>query len=194
MQIGSNAWVSQSILAIVLFLGHLQPAGATSALYLSEKEQAVQSTAVVVARVFERTPIDVEVHRRPMQQTRLLIDEVLYGQAPHEVELVQIGGTRDGISTTLPGDGVLHKGDRAVLFLRQEQGKWYLTALGQSVYYLVERNNQTHLAQDLQLNLYKRDTNDNLKKYQPEHKTKFTLEAMRLVLNATNATQTGAKQ
>ena len=194
MQIGSNAWVSQSILAIVLFLGHLQPAGATSALYLSEKEQALHSTAVVVARVFERTPMQVENHRRPMQQTRLLIDEVLYGQAPIEVQLVQIGGTRDGIRTALPGDGALHKGDRAVLFLRQEQGKWYLTALGQSVYYLVERNNQMHLAQDLQLNLYKRDTNDNLKKYQPEHKTKFTLEAMRLVLNAANATQTGAKQ
>ena len=194
MHIGSSAWVSQSILAIVLFLGHLQPAGATSALYLSEKEQAVQSTAVVVARVFERTAIDVAAHRRPMQQTRLLIDEVLYGQAPEQVQLVQIGGTRDGISTTLPGDGVLHKGDRAVLFLRQEQGKWYLTALGQSVYYLVERNNQTHLAQDLQLNLYKRDGGGNLKKYHPEHKTKFTLEAMRLLLNAANATQTGAKQ
>ena len=194
MHIGSNAWVSQSILAIVLFLGHLPLASATSALYLSEKEQAVQSTAVVVARVFERTPIQVENHRRPMQQTRLLIDEVLYGQAPNEIQLVQIGGTRDGISTTLPGDGVLHKGDRAVLFLRQEQGKWYLTALGQSVYYLVERNNQTHLAQDLQLNLYKRDGDGNLKKYHPEHKTKFTLEAMRLVLNAANATQTGAKQ
>ena len=51
-----------------------------------------------------------------------------------------------------------------------------------------------HLAQDLQLNLYKRDDVGNLKKYHPEHKTKFTLEAMRLVLNAGNATQTGAKQ
>ncbi|MBJ81051.1 MAG: hypothetical protein CMH60_07020 [Myxococcales bacterium] len=179
-----TGWVSLSL----CFIFNAE-ANATSALYLNVEEQAKESTAVVIARVYERTPIEVEAHRRPMQQTRVVIDEILYGQAPQQIQLVQIGGTRDGLSTSLPGDGVLHKGDRAVLFLRQDQGKWYLTALSQSVYYLLERNGQIQLAQDLQLNLYRRDGNGNLKQYHPEHNTKLSLETMRQLMRHLNQSQ-----
>ena len=66
------------------------------------------------------------------------MDEVLYGAAPAELELHQIGGTIGEQTVHIPGDAVFKRGELCVLFLRQHEGRWYLAAMEQSKYRLVE--------------------------------------------------------
>ena len=132
-------------------------ASATSALYLTDVEQARLSTAVVVAKVGE---VKAEAHPtyRIVTRTKIEVDEVLLGQAPKELRIEQIGGSLDGVTVYVPGDARFEAGERCVLFLRQVEGGWFLTAMEQSRYALQERGRLgTVMQRELHSGLYKRD-------------------------------------
>ncbi len=114
-------------------------ASATSALYLSDAEQASMSTAVVIATIGDATVEMSPVWNQAITLTRVKVDEVLYGVAPSDVVIEQMGGTLDGITVYIPGDARFEQGERCVLFLRNVDGGWFLTAMEQSKYRLESR-------------------------------------------------------
>lgn len=126
-------------LFITLFLFanlSLQKAQATTAYYVTDKEQAELSSAVVVATIGSSVVKKHPSYKSIMTQTYIGIDEVLYGTAPSQVQIRQIGGTLDGKTLYLPGDARFKEGEKCVLFLHEKNGLWYLTAMEQSKYSL----------------------------------------------------------
>ena len=132
----SRPSVRTFVLAAVLVLGTVTSAVATTALYVTDAEQAELSTAVVIARVGPSEVLPHDQYETVMTRTTLRIEDVLYGAAPEQVLLHQVGGTLDGRTVYVPGDAKFERGERCVLFLRQVEGRWYLTAMEQSKYLL----------------------------------------------------------
>jgi len=125
-------------LAIGLFLGTAVPATAlaTTALLLTDREQARLSTAVVIATVGLQSVAFDEELKTTVTHTSLNVLEVVYGEAPATVSVAQVGGQLGNRIVTLPGDAKLRRGELCVLFLLKNQDGWFLTALQQSKYQL----------------------------------------------------------
>lgn len=113
-------------------------AQATSALYVTDSQQAQLSTAVVVATVGEARASMSERYHQAITRTGVEVEEVLYGAAPPRLTVEQFGGTVGDRTWYVPGDARLEEGQRCVLFLRQVDGEWFLTAMEQSKYELRE--------------------------------------------------------
>ena len=146
-----------TLLVAALVLAAASTAHATSAIYLTDTDQARLSTAVVVATVAK---VQVEAHPtyRIVTRTTLKVDEVLFGQAPKDVRIEQIGGTLDGVTVYVPGDATFEAGEQCVVFLRKVDGGWYLTAMEQSRYALQKRPRVgTTMHRELHTGLFKRD-------------------------------------
>lgn len=115
----------------------VQDAHATTAVYLSEVEHASLSDAIVLGTLgAQRTERD-PVTGRIWTYTIVRVDKPLYGAAPAELEVSQIGGTLGTETLHIEGDATLAPGEAVCLFLRHVEGRWYLTALEQSKYSLV---------------------------------------------------------
>ncbi len=168
-------------LALAVALVLVPVAGsATSALYFTDAEQARLSTAVVVATVGAARQSLHPQWQRPLTHTTLHVEEVLYGAAPDKVEIEQIGGVVDGITTRIPGDATFRDGERCVLFLRQVDGGWYLTSLGQSKYSLVASPDGLVLDRELRMAMYTRDeATGRLHRYDPPASKPRTLDILR---------------
>jgi hypothetical protein len=126
-------------------------------MYFTDAEQAWRSTAVVVAQV---GPVRASVHPRwgrPILLTTIVVQEVLLGEVPEQVEVEQFGLLEAEGSRVLPGDARLEPGDRCVLFLREVDGSWYLTAMGQSRYGLRPSKRGDLLERSLDMQLFLRD-------------------------------------
>jgi len=154
--------------ALVFLLAALTVPGsaqATTALYVTDVEQAELSTAVVVARIGEA---DVGLHpkwQRIVTRTEILVDEVLAGHAPAALEIEQMGGTLLGETLYVPGDARFRVGERCVLFLRQVDGEWFLTAMEQSKYRLVQARQGELLERSLSDGIVVRDAAFQLQPY-----------------------------
>ncbi len=156
----------RSIFLVVLVVAPAGAIHATSALYFTDAEQARLSSAVVVATVAGARQAVHPEWQRPLTFTTLRVDEVLYGDAPKQLEIEQIAGTIDGITTRIPGDALFESGERCVLFLRHVDGGWYLTSLGQSKYELVPAPGGPVLHRELAMALYTRDDRGRLHAYE----------------------------
>lgn len=153
----NSAQVSAFAFGLLALILVPAPGSATSALYFTDVEQARLSTAVVVATVGSSRQSLHPQWQRPLTHTTLHVDEVLYGSAPDSVEIEQIGGVVDGVTTRIPGDATFEAGERCVLFLRKVDGGWYLTSLGQSKYGLVPSPDGLVLDREIRMALYTRD-------------------------------------
>ncbi len=140
-------------------------AEATSAILVSEVEQAEMSTAVVVATVTHQRPSVHPQWGRAMTLTTLDIERVLVGKAPSSVEIQQLGGERDGQVLHVPGDATWELGERAVVYLRQVDGEWFLTAMEQSKYRLVPSIDGEVLERQLSGGLYVRQPDGALREW-----------------------------
>ena len=109
-------------------------ASATTALKVDDREQAALSTAVVVAKVGAHRVVLEPGGRYPLTMWAIEVEETLYGVAPVQLELAQFGGLWEGRMHAIAGDAALEPGERCVLFLKQQDGRWFLTALQQSKY------------------------------------------------------------
>jgi hypothetical protein len=160
------------------------PVSATSALYLTEVEQAAESTAVVVARI---GTAKVGVHpkwQRPITTTTVHVEELLLGSAPEMLTIEQFGGTIDGQTLYIPGDARFERGERCVLFLRQVDGDWFLTAMQQSKYEIRQGPRAQFLTRALSDGLFLR-TEQGLKPMdEPPQKPVQTLAELRTVLRS----------
>lgn len=126
------------MLAVCLAFVPLSYAHATSMVMLEVDQQAEESHAFVEAVVGESEVVVTE--RMVYTDTVLTIVDVIGGDAPQEVILRQAGGVLPERTVFLPGDARLEPGDRIAAFVRGRQGRWYFTALGQSVWHVEGRS------------------------------------------------------
>jgi len=175
-----------SLLVVVFMPGTTQ---ATTALYVDDVEQAERSTAVVVATIGEA---DVGIHpkwNRIMTRTEVSVDEVLLGNAPGLLEIEQMGGTLYGETLYVPGDARFRTGERCVLFLRQVDGDWFLTAMEQSKYRLVQTRHGELLERNLSDGIVVRDASFQLRPYkEPPKKPIKTLRSFRALMKSVDST------
>jgi len=166
-------------LMMALWVMH-SPAHATTALYLTEAEQSQLSTAVVIANVMEQ---NISVHprwQRPITQTRIDVIEVITGEAPDVLFIEQLGGTLNGQTLYVPGDARLETGEQCVLFLKEIDGQWFLTAMEQSRYTITPSPLGDLLEQDLSDGLFVRNDQGQLQPYSaPTDSPVLTLDALR---------------
>ncbi len=77
---------------------------------------------------------------RPQTDTTIQIVEVLHGEPILDgggvLQIRQIRGLVDGKLVSVVGDPVLKLGDHVILMLRHVAGRYYLTALAQSVFWI----------------------------------------------------------
>jgi len=166
-------------LMVLLSLWVAPPASATSAIYLTEVEQAAESTAVVVATIGSaRVEVDPK-WQRPITLTTIHVAEVLLGSAPEKLTIEQFGGTIAGKTLFIPGDARLKRGERCVLFLRQVDGNWFLTAMQQSKYEIHEAARQVLLRRTLSDGLFVRTDKGLEPLEEPPHKPVLTLRRLR---------------
>jgi hypothetical protein len=141
-------------------------AHATSALYVSDDEQARLSSAVAVVTVGTAKQGVHPQWGRPITRTELKIDELLYGSAPAAVVIEQFGGTVDGKTLRMPGDARFEPGERCVVFLRQQDGQWFLTAMEQSKYRIVRQGRLDVLERSLGDGIFVRGGDGHLLPYE----------------------------
>ena len=152
--------MSRSILVLSLLLTLLvaSPARATSVLELSVQVHVADSSAVVEATVGAARQTLDEASGRPLTHTRLTVTSVLAGAAPVTLELSQWKGTVGDRSYGFAGDGELTEGTSVLLFLMQAEGRWWLTALAQSVWELDGRGDDANAVRHLDgLAFFRRD-------------------------------------
>lgn len=154
-------------------------ASATSVLYLTDERQAELSTAVVVATVGTAVAADDAARGHILTRTSIKVEEILAGDAPPDLTVIQTGGTVGNRTLHVPGDARLEHGERCVLFLRQVDGAWSLTALEQSKYGLEdsvfgERLRRPHLG-----GLFTYDADGALVPFEEPVKPVVTLQAFR---------------
>ncbi len=162
-------------------------ASATSVLYLTDAEQARLSTAVVVAEIGAARTFEDEARGHIFTHTTVRVSEVLYGSAPGEVTIVQSGGTVAERTLYIPGDARLEGGERCVLFLRETDGAWFLTALEQSKYTIEGSPLGPRLTRPKLGGLFARDADGALQPTEEPVKPVLLLSAFRASMKALGA-------
>jgi hypothetical protein len=113
-------------------------AWATTVLLLNMEGHLRDSTAVVDAQVGASIQIIDEETGRPFTTTELHVERLLWGEAPNRLGVRQMRGVVGDRVHRVAGDPELRPGDRVVAFVhRDTDGRWYLTALAQSLYRVV---------------------------------------------------------
>lgn len=175
-------------MALLLIAGLLPPSQAqsTTALLLTDAEQAGLSTAVVLATVGTQRVGFNEDLRTTVTRTSLEVVEVLYGAAPSVLDIEQIGGRLGDRIVSLPGDAKLRTGEACVLFLFKNKQGWYLTALQQSKYSLSDgEGGVPMLSRKLGDGIVRRDNRGNLvPPSEDARRSSSSLEEFRLLLRA----------
>jgi len=110
------------------------PVHATSVVLLDLETHLADATVVVegVVRHQEMT-LDARTGL-PVTDTSIRVDEVVHGTAPDTVVVRQLKGTVGDTTTHFAGAGDFVPGSRVLLFLTYGEGRWWLTALAQSLY------------------------------------------------------------
>lgn len=131
---------SRRLLASLALVGSLlvasSDAHATVVVPLSRTELVDRSDLVVRATAVAQASAWNADHSQIITLTRLRVDTWMKGAGGAELVLEQQGGTVDGLTSRIAGDGWLDVGQQAVLFLRAQSGHVYFTSLAQSVYYV----------------------------------------------------------
>ena len=124
----------------LFILGMFFPlAQATTMFYLNDTQQANLSDAVVIAHIGTAKTSPHPEYPTIMTETTIIVEEVLFGEAPKTLHIRQLGGTYNGKTLYIPGDAKFETGTRVVLFLNKENDTWFLTALEQSQYELEKK-------------------------------------------------------
>jgi hypothetical protein len=157
-------------------------ATATSQVYVSIPVLTSQSSAVVLARIGDAsTSVDARTHR-PRTTTTVQVREVLWGEAPAQVQVIQTRGTVNGQEMRIPGDPALVRGQDVVLFVRKVDGRWYLTALDQSLFELVQNGKATFLRRQLSAGYFEVLPGGKMREVQEKEPPVRTLAALRRLL------------
>lgn len=176
------------IAALSLGVSMADSAHATTAVYLSEVEHALESDAVVLATVGEqrvdRDPTTGRLHTH----TVIHQQKSLYGAAPQAFEVHQMGGRLGDEVLIIPGDATLVPGDEVCLFVREMNGFWYLTAMQQSAYTVVPSLDGPQLERELDGGLFLRSKGGEMRPFVDDSEGfPMTLARLTLVLDGVSA-------
>lgn len=139
-----------------------EQAQATTAVYLTEVEHAQSSDAIVLARIGEQRVDRDPATGRILTHTVVHVEKPLMGTPPVAFEVHQMGGRIGDEVLYLPGDATLTPGEDVLLFVRQVEGRWFLTALQQSKYSVIPSLDGLVLERDLEGGLFLRGQNGEL--------------------------------
>ncbi|TNE90418.1 MAG: hypothetical protein EP330_07955 [Deltaproteobacteria bacterium] len=172
------------ILTALLALGSVvsTPAHATSQVLLSDYEHAENATTVVRGTVAEQKVVLHPEWHRPMTHSKIVVAEVLLGDAPMTLTLEQMGGEHQGETLYIPGDARIKPGEEVVLFLTKREGHWYLTAMEQSKYTVEPSVDGATLHRDLTSGFFLRGPEGSLKQLDVVDDRDVLLDDMRRLL------------
>lgn len=132
--------VSAALIAAAVVGGLSQTADATTALLLSREELTERSTAIGRVVVGRATTRESDDGTSIITRTELTFTQCLKGACGKTAVVEQVGGTFNGKTQRILGDGHLQPGEDAVVFLSAGQGRdsgvSFLTALALSVYHV----------------------------------------------------------
>jgi len=148
------------ILAITVAVGVLAaaPALATSVVLLDLETHLSESTAVVEAVVETKEMLLDERTQRPVTDVAVRVTEVVHGDAPARLTVRQLKGKVGDVELYFAGAGDFVPGARVLLFLTKAEGRWWLTALAQSLFEVSGEGEDALAVRHLdQLHLFFRD-------------------------------------
>jgi hypothetical protein len=129
-----------ALVAAIVVGGLCQTADATTALLLSREELTQRSTTIGRVTVGRATTRESDDGTSIVTRTELTFTQCLKGACGKTAVVEQVGGTLNGKTQRLLGDGRLQPGEDAVVFLTAGQGRdagmSFLTALALSVYHV----------------------------------------------------------
>jgi hypothetical protein len=132
-----------AFVAAIAVGGLCQSADATTALLLSREELTERATAIGRVTVGRATTRESDDGTSIVTRTELTFTQCLKGACGTTATVEQVGGTFNGKTQRLIGDGHLQPGEDAVVFLTAGQGRdsgvSFLTALALSVYHVDAR-------------------------------------------------------
>jgi len=152
--------LTRALAVLVCALALLVPAAvhATSVLELTVPQHVADSVAVVEARVVGTRQTVDDATGRPLTHTRVLVLATLAGAAPAAFEISQWKGRVGETEFGFAGDGLLVPGTEVLLFVAQGDGRYWLTALAQSVWELAGRSDDARAVRQLDgLQFFERD-------------------------------------
>lgn len=112
-------------------------ADATTMLFLSRDELVARSALVVRVEVGKAVTAPSADGTTVLTTTEVNVLDYLKGSGGKTLQIEQMGGTLNGKTLYVPGDGRLVPGEQALLFLSTDgAGKVHLSVLAQSVYHV----------------------------------------------------------
>lgn len=112
-------------------------ADATTMLYLTRDELVARSPLVVRVEVGQGVTTPSPDGTTVLTTTEVKVLDYLKGAGEKTLHIEQMGGTLNGKTLYVPGDGRLVAGEQALLFLAPDgKGKVHLSVLAQSVYHV----------------------------------------------------------
>ncbi len=111
------------ILAILLAVGAVLPAGASTFAAMNDKELVAASDAVVRGQVVSVESFWNDHHTLILSEAVFEVESAIAGAAPRYVTLRTAGGSVDGYTVEATGFPVFRAGDRALLFLERDDEK-----------------------------------------------------------------------
>lgn len=108
------------VLAVLLAVGVLAPAGASTFAAMSEKELIAASDAVVRGRVVSVDSFWNDHHTLIISEAVFEVESVIVGAAPRFVTLRTAGGTVDDETVEAIGFPTFRTGERALVFLQRD--------------------------------------------------------------------------
>jgi len=126
-----------AVLAALFLFGLSAAADATMMVFLSREDLVRRSDVVARVRVGKAVSVLSEDGRSIVTRTEITVTQLLKGKAEERVVVAQVGGTWNGKTQKILGDGSLRPGEDAVVFLRRgDKGNHHFTALSLSVYHV----------------------------------------------------------
>ncbi len=107
--------------------------GASLIVKMTLEEMAVASDIVVVGTVRSATGFWNAARTHILTRVVVDVEEAAKGSAPPVIEVVELGGTLDGITVWIPGTPQFQPGEQAVLFLNRDpgDGEWKVSGFAQ---------------------------------------------------------------
>lgn len=147
-------------LAITLLLPSLS--AALSVVFVDLGELTRQSDAVVLGTVIEQRAAYLDEYGIEVNETRIAVEQTLRGTPPADLWFRTLGGP-----VPVPGVEQFAIDERAVVFLRQADGAWWVTAMGQSKMTVTDGPLGEVATRQMHVSAYVRDDAGNLVAYRP---------------------------
>jgi len=126
-------------------------ASATTIVPHTLAQRAQASDRVALVQVLSRIVVGDPQHLKTLVE--VAVGDDIRGTGASHLTIVQIGGSKDGYEMHIPGDAVFDVGEVSLVFLRCDQARCALVAMGEGK---VQVNGETAIVHDLKTNEFVR--------------------------------------